>query len=215
MHNFNIDKRILWTGTCNCGDRLLRVVCKHLQWEKVIITYIGIFGDFKATLDCSGGGTDDGDDTVFAADRDVLSLRSPSNAANSSPAHEILSEEPLLTLDVVYDNHLVAVDHAHKGVCGPGDEIVVLPVDIDRGTLAHVTVHLPLTRVYDENESLVLEDALLLVVHDHVDATDSVWTSAIGVSDTSFGRDEETRRIQTPAQLIALQSTDAITTHHR
>ena len=66
-------------------------------------------------------------------------------------------------------------------------------VDVDRGTLAHVTVHLHFIFLTNRNESFILEDALLLVVHDHIDATDSIWKSVPRTNVTSLGRDKETR----------------------
>ena len=154
--------------------------------------YIGVFGDLEATLDRSRGGTDDRDDAVFAANRDVLSLRGPPHAADSGSARELIEEDPLLTLDAVDDDHLVAVDDAHKRVRRSGDKVVVFSVDVDRGTLAHVTVHLHFIFLTNRNESFILEDALLLVVHDHIDATDSIWKSVPRTNVTSLGRDKET-----------------------
>lgn len=136
--------------------------------------YIRVFGDLEATLYRSRSGTDDGDDAVFAADCHILPLRSPPNTADSRPACESFQEESLLTLDAVNDDHLVAVDHANKRIRRSGNKVVVLSIDIDCGTFAHVTVHLRFTHLCNRNESLVLEDAFLLVVHDHVDATNSI-----------------------------------------
>ena len=107
--------------------------------------YIGVFGDLEATLDRSRGGTDNRDDAVFAANRDVLSLRGPPHAADSGSVCEMIEEDSLLTLDAVNDDHLVAVDDAHERVRRSGDEVVVLSVDVDRGALAHVAIHLHFT----------------------------------------------------------------------